>query len=167
MQTSNAKKNSGSDVPVWVLLAEFSLQDFLSDLDQRDKPAAASLLQVLRELGMSPKYMENIARALAGFAKEAVEHDRYERREFPGRIRLFCQKKILDDLNPAKTFAPYHTTQNKKHTQNIPDSSTNMIGGWGYFMIERGEDLPSSSAMPQTYVDLYIYKECYLNADYK
>jgi len=166
MHTSNAKQNPRADDPVWHLLAEFSLQDFLSDHDRRAETAAGLLFQVLRELSVSPEFAENIARTLAGFTKEAVERDKQERQEFPGRIRIFRQKKILDDVNPAKTSVPDRNIQGEKHTQSFPDSETKMIGGWGYFMIERGENLPSS-ATPQICVDLYIYKEYYLNADFK
>ena len=167
MHTSKAKQNYKSDDPVWHLLAEFSLQVFFSDHDQRAEPAAGSPFQMLRELGVSPDFAENIARTLVGFAKEALERDKQERQEFPGRIRIFCQKKILDDVNPAITSALDRNIQGQLHTKSFPDSETNMVGGWGYFMIERGEDLPSSSAIPHTCVDLYIYKECYLNEDFK
>ena len=168
MHTSNVKQKSRAEDPVWHLLAEFSLQDFFSNHDRRAETAAGSLFQTLRELGASPEFVENIARTLVGFAKEAVERDKQERQEFPGRIRIFCQKKILEDMNPAKTSSTNRNKQSKKHRQSFPDSEMNMIGGWGYFMIERGDDLPSSStAIPHTCVDLYIYKECYLNADFK
>ena len=167
MHTSNTKHNYKSDDPVWHILAEISLQEFLPDHDRRAETVAVSLFQMLQELGVSPECVENIARTLAGFAKEALERDKQERQESPGRIRIFCQKKILDDVNPMKTSATDCNIQGKKHTQSFPDSEMNMTGGWGYFMIERGEDLPTSSAIPHTCVDLYIYKECYLNADFK
>ena len=109
---------------------------------------------------MSPECMENIARTLVGFAKEALARYKQERLEFPGRIRIFCQKKIMDDANSAKTSRPYHTEQCRKQKQIFPDSGANTVGGWGYFMIERGEDLPPySSAIPRNSIDLYLYKE--------
>ena len=166
MHTSNTKHNYKSDDLMWHLLAEFSLHDFLSDHDRRTETAAGSLFQLLQELGMSPEFVENIARTLAGFVKEVLERDKQERQESPGRIQIFCQKKILDDVNPLKTSATDRNIQGKKHTQSFPDSETIMIGGWGYFMIERGENLPSS-VTPQICVDLYLYKEYHLNADFK
>ena len=160
METSNAKQNFRSDDPVWVLLAEFSLGDFLSDYDRKDRLTVRYLFQTARELGMSPECMENIAKTLAGFAKEISLRYKQERLEFPGRIRIFCQKKIIDDANSAKASRPYHTEPGKKQKQIFPDSGTNTTGGWGYFMIERGEDLPPhSSAIPYNYIDLYLYKE--------
>jgi len=143
MQTSNAKQTFRPDAPIWVLLAELSLGDFLSDHDRREEPTLGFLFQTAQELEMSPECMENIAGTLAGFAKESLTRYEEGRLEFPGRIRIFCQKKMIDDANTAKTYSKAHT-----------------IGGWGYFMIERGEDLPpDSSATPHNDIDLYLYKE--------
>jgi hypothetical protein len=158
MQTSNANQNFRSDASVWHLLAELSLGDLLSDHDRSDEPTAGYLLQTLQELGMSPECTENIARMLDEFTKEASLRYKQGRLECLGRIRIFCQKKIIDDA--AQTSRPYHTEQCKEQKQNFPDSRTNTIGGWGYFMIERGEDLPpDSSGIPHNSIDLYLYKE--------
>jgi hypothetical protein len=160
MQTSNARQNFRSDDPVWVLLAEFSLRDFLSDHDRRDSPTAGYLFQTARELGMSPECMENIAGTLTEFAKEALVLDKQEKMEFRGRIRIFCQKKVIDDASSAKTSRSCRAEQDNKQKQIFPDSGANTISGWGYFMIERGEDLPPySSVIPHNYIDLYLYKE--------
>jgi hypothetical protein len=160
MQTSNAKQNFRSDDPVWVLHAELSLRDFLSDYDRRDGPTVGLLIQTARELGMLPECTENIAGTLAGFAKEALVRTKQGRLEFPGRIRIFCQKKMIDDANSAKTSRSCRAEQDNKQKQIFPDSGANTVGGWGYFMIERGEDLPPySSAIPHNYIDLYLYKE--------
>jgi len=160
MQTSNAKQNFRSDDPVWVLLAELSLRDFLSDYDRRDGPTAGLLIQTARELGMLPECTENIAGTQAGFAKEAVVHDKQGRLEFHGRIRIFCQNKIIDDANSEKTSRPYHTEQGKKQKQIFPDSGANTVGGWGYFSIERGGNVPTGSSLSSgNSIDLYLYKE--------
>ncbi len=160
MQTSNAKQNFRSDDPVWILLAELPLRDFLLDRDWKDESTAGYLFQTARELGMSPECMENIAGTVTEFAEEALVRYKQEGSEFPGRIRIFCQKKIIDDANSEKTSRPYHTEQGKKQKQIFPDSGANTVGGWGYFMIERGEDLPPySSALSHNYIGLYLYKE--------
>ena len=72
MQTPNAKQKFRSDDPAWVFLAELSLGDFLSDHDRRDEFMTGYLLHTVQELSMSPECMENIARTLAGFAKEVL-----------------------------------------------------------------------------------------------
>jgi hypothetical protein len=109
---------------------------------------------------MSPEGVEDIARTLAGFAKEALVHTKPARLESSVRIRIFCQKKILRDANLKKTSRSDYTEQGKKQKQTFADSRANTIGGWGYFIIERGKDLPlDSSAIPCNSVDLYLYKE--------
>lgn len=160
MQTSNTKHNFRPADPLWVLLAELSLRDFLSDHDQSDEPTTGSLFQTMRELGMSPECMENVARMLAERAKEASVRYAPGMLESPGRIRIFCQKKMIDDAKSAKTPRPFHAEPGNKQKQIFPDSGANAIGGWGYFMIERGEDLsPDTSTIPHNDMDLYLYKE--------
>lgn len=160
MQTSNANQTFNSGDPVWVLLSELSLRDFLSDHDRRGMPAAGYLFKMVRELGMSPECMENITRTLAGFAKEALLGYKPGRVELAGRIRIFCQKKMIEDANSAKPSSPHHTEQHKRPEQIFPDSGVNPIGGWGYFMIERGGDFPTdSSIIPHSDIDLYLYRE--------
>jgi hypothetical protein len=160
MPTSNAKQNFRSDDAVWVLLAELSLRDFLSNEDRRDESTAGYLLQTLPELGMSTECMENIARTLAGFAKGALVRTKQAGLEFSGQLRIFCQKTTMDEANTVKTRRPLHTEPDKNQKQILPDSGANTIGGWGYFIIERGEDLPPvSSAIPHDTIELYLYKE--------
>jgi hypothetical protein len=154
METSIANQNFSSDDPLWILLVELSLSDFL------DRPGAGYLFKKLRELGMPPASLENIARALAGSAKEALTRSKQERLELPGRIRIFCQKKILEEANSVRPSRGYHTEPDKKQKETFPDVGAKTIGGWGYFIIERGEDLPpDSSVSPHHDVDLYLYKE--------
>lgn len=66
----------------------------------------------------------------------------------------------MDEANAVKTQRPDPTEQDKKQKRILPDSGANTIGGWGYFIIERGEDLsPDSFAIPHNCIDLYLYKE--------
>ena len=160
MQISNDKQDFRSDNPVWVLLAELLFSDFLSDHGRKDGLMARLMFQTIQEFGMSPECMKNITRTLAGFAQEALAHQKQERLEFPGRIRIFCQKKMIEDANAASTSGSDHLEQRKKQKQIFPDCEASKIGGWGYFMIERGEDLPPySSGIPHNFIDLYLYKE--------
>jgi hypothetical protein len=160
MQTSNAKQNFRSNDPAWVLLAKSLISDFSPEHDWRDGSTSGDLFQMLRELGMSAECMENIAGTLAGSAKEALARTKQGRQEFAGRVRIFCQRKILDDANSTKNSTPVHTEADKEQKQIFADSGANAIGGWGYFIIERGEDLPpDSSAISHNSIDLYLYKE--------
>lgn len=158
MQTLNAKRNLNYNDTGWVILAELPFMDFLSDQDQTDGPVVTSMFQTLRELGMSPDDTENIAWTVARFSREALVPTRQGRLEFPEWIRIFCQKKMIDDVNATVSSRP--SEQDKQQNQMLPDFAVGRIGGWGYFMIERGEDLRSdSSAISKSYIDLYLYKE--------
>jgi hypothetical protein len=160
MQISNDKQDFRSDNPVWVLLAELLFSDFLSDHDRKDGLMARLMFQTIQEFGMSPECMENITRTLAGFAQEALVYQKREWLEFPGRIRIFCQKKMIEDANAASASGHDHIEQGKKQEQIFPDCEASQIGGWGYFLIERGENLPPySSGIPHTSINLYLYKE--------
>jgi len=161
MQTSNAEQNFRSADPVWVLLAELSLGDFLSDHDQRDEPTAGYLFQMVRELGMPFECMENIAKLVTEFAKESPVHYKQEGLEFPARIRIFCQKKIIDDANAARTTSrPYHTEQAMHHSPMILDLGTKMNGGWGCFLIKKGGNVSDDASLSSHHlVDLYLYRE--------
>jgi hypothetical protein len=160
METSIVNQNFSADNPSWVLLAELSLEDFLSDPKLGEELTSGYLFQTVQELGVSAECIENIAEMLAGLDKEASVHTKKEKPGFSRQMRIFCQKKIVDDAKLARTSRPSHTEQPKKQKQDFPDSKANTIGGWGYFMIERAEDpAPGSSAIPHNSIDLYLYKE--------
>jgi hypothetical protein len=161
MQTSGAKENFKSDDPAWVLLAELSSGDLLSDHDRRDRPTAGFLFQVVQELGIPLECVENIAMLLTEFAKESPVRYKQDGLEFPGRIRIFCQKKIIDDANVGRTtLQAYRNEQAREHSPMILDFGTKMNGGWGCFLIKRGGDVSDdASPSPHLLVDLYLYRE--------
>lgn len=157
MQTSKAKQDFRSGDPVWVLLAELSLGDFLSDHDPTDESMAGYLMKMVRELGMPLECMENIAMLVTEFAKESPVHDKQAGLEFPARIRIFCQKKIMDDADATRTTSrPDQTEQAMEHLPMILDLGTKMDGGWGCFLIKRGDNASDDS---HDLVDLYLYRE--------
>jgi hypothetical protein len=133
MQTPNANQSVIPNNPVWYLLAEYSLSEFLSDLNTGNKPMAGLLFKKLRDLCVSPEYVENIEMLLMGFVKEALEHFKGGRLDLPGRIRIFCQRKMIAE---------------------------EIHGGWGYFLIEREHNVSTGSSVSSwNSVDLYLYKE--------
>lgn len=155
METSIANQNFSSDDPLWYLLAEFTLSEFLSDDARRDNLMTGLLFQAVQELGMSPQCMENIINMLTapGGTKPGSQ-------EFPGRIRIFCQRKNIDDANAAKTSKPFPTEHGKKQKQIFPDSGSIRIGGWAYFTIERGGNASTGSTLSSgNSIDLYLYRE--------
>jgi len=160
MQTSNIIKHGRSNDPVWQFLAEYPLSEFLSDHDKGGEPTAGLLFQTMRELGIPLEYLENIDMTLTGFAKEALLHFKQGSLELPGRIRVFCQKRMIDDAFSAKASGLYHAEQAMEHAQMIHPSNTKMNEGWGYYVIERGRDFASNHCKESCRViELYVYKE--------
>lgn len=160
IQTSNADKHGTSHDPVWQFLAEYPLSEFLSDQDKGGEPTAELLFQTMRELGIPPRYLEDINITLAEFAKEALLHFEQRSNELPGLIRVFCQKKMIGDANSAKTSGIYNGKLAVEHAQNIQHSGTKMNEGWGYYVIERDRDLASNPGKESfRVVEFYLYKE--------
>ena len=160
MQILNANQYSRSDDPVWFFLAEFLLSDFFVDHDRKDELTGGLLFQAVRELGMPPEWVENIEMTLAEFANKALIHFKQGGLEQPGRIRVFCQKKIIDDANFARAaLSSYQQEQAVEHAQRILDSGTNLNRGWGYFIIDRSGSDAGSSEKSSLLVDLYLYQE--------
>ena len=161
MQRSNTNHKFEYDNPVWVLLAELSSGDFLSNHERRGRSTAGFLFQPLCELGMSAGTIENISRALADFARKAFVLPNPGRLESPGRIRVFCQKKIIADGKLVHiTSRSFRAEKSMEHAQIILDSDMKINGGWGYFVIERGWDVSTESSKSLwNSVDLYLYKE--------
>lgn len=161
MQTFNDNQNSRSDNTGWRLLEEFSLSEFLSSYDRRGEFRAGLLFREDRELGMPPEWVEKIERALEEFAKEALAQFKQGALDTPGRIRIFCQKKSIDIANLAHAFShPSEKEQAMEHVQKVLDSSMKTMGGWGFYVIERGRDFiyaPYEKSYP--IIELYVYTE--------
>lgn len=159
MHTSETNRKSKSADPEWHLLFVFSIQDLLTDIDQKSETATISLFRFLNYLGVSPDFVENIPKTIAGFAKKAEMHDEQERRKTPEQIRIFCQKKLLNEVIPMDFPMDNRNNLAIEQTQNFSNIMANRLGGWGYFIIERSEKNLSSSANRHTFLDLFIYKE--------
>lgn len=158
MQTSNGDQDSSSNNQAWYLIAEYPFRGFLSDHDKQGEGTSGLLLQTMRELGIPLAYLEKINVALNGFAEEASLHFQQGSLELPGRIRVFCQQRMLGEANSAKT-RPVYAEQTAKHAPIKYHSSTIIKGGWGYFIIERYSDDAGSPEITCPFVDLYLYKE--------
>ncbi len=158
---NNADQNFGLDDSIWYILAEFSLSEFLSDRDQRDGLTGGLLRQSVQELGILPEWEKNLEMTLAGFAEEALHQCKQGGTELPGRVRLFCQKKIIGDMYSGSAAArPYHSEQPIEHGQILLHSGARMSGGWGFFLVKRGRN-PSTGSPAGSWnsIDLYLYKE--------
>jgi hypothetical protein len=160
MKKSNASQNLTSSDSVWYLFAESSLIEFMSEIDRGDELKAGRLFQERQKLDIPPSSVEKIERTLKEFVREALVHYKQSKLELTGRIRVFCQIKLIDAANSAHTSELCQTEQNMEQVQMIHHPCTRMDGGWGYFLIERGGDFqPGSSVSTGNWIDLYLYKE--------
>jgi hypothetical protein len=159
MNRPNTNNKYQSDDPAWYYLAEYSLSALMPDQDVKDEFTSGQLFQTMREMGLSMDFMNSIELTLKSFAKEALANFKQGRLELPERVRIFCQKKMVEDARVAITsgFSQIeHTLENESIIRHF---ETNMGGGWGYFLIERRGYLTGSSAYSSNSVDLYLYKE--------
>ena len=159
MQTSNADQNTRSSTPVWYLLAEYALNEIMVDHGKGDELAAGFLFQLFRESGAPLEWIGNIEMKLTGLTKKAQVPIKQGRLERSGSIRVFCQKRMIDDANSVKTSSLYNEEQAMEHVPIKVHSSTMMNGGWGYFIIERSGGEAGSSERSSLLVDLYLYQE--------
>lgn len=121
---------------------------------------AGLLFQTMRKLGLPVEDLENINMTLTGFAQGALVQFGQGSLELPGRIRVFCQQKMIDAANAAQTSRFYNAQQVMEHAQIIPHSVTKMNGGWGYFLIKRGGIVSDDASLSsRDFVDLYLYRE--------
>jgi hypothetical protein len=159
MNRPNTNKKYQSDDPVWYFLAEYSLSALMPDQDAKDEFTSGLLFQTMREMGISMEFMDSIELTLRSFVMEALANFKQGRLELPERVRVFCQKKMVEDARVAITsgFSQIeHTLENESIIRHF---ETNLGGGWGYFLIERRGYQPGSSAYSCNSVDLYLYKE--------
>jgi len=159
MQTSNGDPNIRSNRPEWNLLAEYVLSEIKSNNDDEDELTEGWLVQPFGELGLPPESAQSIQMALTGSVKETLAHLKQGGLEGPGRLRVFCQKKLSDDANSVKASRPVYSEQTMEHAPIKYHSSTVMNGGWGYFVIERSGDGAGPLGRARPVVDLYLYKE--------
>lgn len=133
MPTSNTTQESRPTDPIWHLLGEYSLRESLPDFENNDKGAAGILSEMVRESAIPIEGVENIEMTLRNLAREALVHFKQGSLELPGRIRIFCQKKMIEEK---------------------------MRGGWGYFVIERSRDYSTEAwAEYHHFIDIYFYEE--------
>ncbi len=138
MRTPNTGKQTISSDPDWEFLAEYPLSiPAAGGAIERDMPDGM-LFQALQDLGLPAECLRRLERTFVNFAQEAKGQDRRGKLERSVFIRLFCQKKTIENDEPALIGN----------------------GGWGYFLIEPGDDFrPVSSGNSGNRIDLYVYKE--------
>jgi hypothetical protein len=156
----NNQVNYQSNDPSWHLLTEFSFSEMLSDQDEEGAYTGGRLSQIGRELGIPDELIEMIEMTLRSYSGEALAHRKQGRLDLSALVRVFCQKKVTHDesvvLSSKFTKSEYTTDQESI----IHRSETDFKGGWGFFMIRRRVNYPTSSSSEDcNSIDLYLYNE--------
>ncbi len=102
------------------MLGEYSLNRLSPEAEIDDQRGYEQLSKSVRDTGNPMECIEPIEAALRNFASVALRRIPPKGEPHPRLIRLFYQKKIIDEQ---------------------------MKGGWGYFVIERPRDASPQSVM--------------------
>lgn len=138
MQTANHNNKIEYD-PTCYLIAKFSLSDVLVSEGLAEESIAGSFFQTVRELGLPTECFNRIIGTITETATGTQGHSNHCDPDLPVQIRLFYQRKT---------------------NVGIPDDGSQKDGGWGYYVIERGINMPISSCREfDRVIELYIYKE--------
>ena len=160
MDFSTPNQKSQNNVSEWYLIDEYVFRGRIIDEEMRGDLTGRSLIQTIRDLGMPFECINNIKRTLSDFTKATRAQPTPEKPAFLVHIRLFCQRRSTDGEIPAQGSEVSKNEQAIGPTQALYPSHLITNGGWGYFLIERGEDSATgSSFFPHNCIDLYLYKE--------
>ncbi len=155
-QAPNADLNSTADVAAWYLLAEFSLQEFSSDRGRTDGLMAGFLSLPHQGLDTLPEWLATLEAMLARFAQEV--RGQFEQ---GGLVRVFCQKKIIDDAyfeRAASRLDPAEQKMELAHAILDPGKKTD--GGWGCYAIEKGRESTGAACTEAGHIlEIYVYRE--------
>jgi hypothetical protein len=140
MPAESDNQENKYDHSIWVLITQYLLREESHDEESGAKTIAGSLFQAMRALGLAPEGFEKLEETITGIITTARRHSLHGGRpDWPVYIRLFCQRILLDG-------SPHYVKQR--------------LGGWGYYIIERGGD--SNASVCDSYhriVEFYIYRE--------
>ncbi|MGE5221970.1 MAG: hypothetical protein ACM3PY_06010 [Omnitrophica WOR_2 bacterium] len=159
MQIAHVTQDTKTNNPQWYFLAEFLLGDGLGDAATGEL-ADRLLFQLLRDLGIPPECLKKIEATMTGFTREAIGQS--SQGSYPSlvHLRLFCQRKIIENFYLANTSSRPDVKQPLEVARDSYGSETKSNGGWGYFLVERGGDFRGASAeRPHHSIDLYLYRE--------
>ena len=149
--------NSSPADSKWRFLIAFPLADFLSDRNRRCDLAEGFFFHALIKLDIPPGCIADIERTLADFAGGIRNNFQQDGRDFPGQVRVFCQRKSTGGLTALQ---PYPLDHQKQNALVFPGLNRKINGGWGFFLIARGGDVASDAHQHSAnLVDVYLYKE--------
>lgn len=114
-------------------------------VDEDHDPVPGPLLQAILELGISSECLSKIEKTSRDYAKGARLRLNQGIPQQSMNIRLFCQRKIVEAGNVVRAVGKLDPEQPVEPARVIPLRDQKPNGGWGYFLIERGNTPPLSS----------------------
>ncbi len=145
--------------PQWSFLAEYPLTKLMVDMGSPGETESEVLARITGELGIGAELFSHIERKIIELTMEAMAQFDQGRYAAP-TIRLFCQRKAIEEINLQKSACPHLKGDNPGTPPAIeqPDHATN--GGWGYFVVERGGRTTDNGRGRECFwIDLFLYRE--------
>lgn len=150
--------------PSWVLLAQHSLGENIQDVHV--ERVASQLKCTMQELGLTTERINSIVCTATGTAKEARTRLHCSKQNTRIQLRLLCQSKIRTSMHASKMVGKKDFPIIPGHFQEFLDLNITLespngrgTGGWGYFLIERGDDMMIYTQESPYIIELYLYKE--------
>ena len=136
MKSTNDNPNSRTTDPEWRFLGEYPLNELMVEMDNRERTNTSMLFQTIRAMGIHPELFSNIESKLMRFVNEGGVHQNIGRYQTPVFIRLFCQKKTLEDINSAKSSSQFNAELTRATNQIFHQPDAGINEGWGCFLIK-------------------------------
>lgn len=139
MEVENSNPEVDHDDPTWQLIAEFSLNEGILAEFLATELTVGSIFHAMRDQRIPVDCIKRIKGTIAETVKGA-------RSSFP--------RRLPDSHVRISVFS------NKKAKARVHHSGDQIIGGWGYYVIEKGRDLLNATCQdcPRE-VELFIYEE--------
>jgi hypothetical protein len=139
MQADIDHQENKYDRSVWILIGHDLLSEEAGEGQIGVEKIAGSHSQTWQELGMQPESLVKVEGIITRAIQEAKRHFLRSRSNLPVHILLFCQKMLLE---------------------SVPRYENQMLGGWGYYILERSVDFPCPVCDSfHRVIELYLYKE--------
>jgi hypothetical protein len=156
MHTTQDYKINKNVLPIWDCIAEYIVTDSVKDEFLEAMRTDRSLPQTLRELGLPTGYISKILASIEEIVHGLNSYLAYG----PLRMRLFCQREVIQELR-AQHFPNQMTTgQPQELSRQFHDLDIKNNWGWGCFVVEKRGDFQAASQDEASYIaELYLYRE--------
>jgi hypothetical protein len=159
MQTTNRTEDVRFNDPEWCFLAEYPLTKLMVDKDNPGETKSDVLARTMSELRIGAELFSEIERKLIQLTMLAMAQFDQGRYAAP-TIRLFSHRKAAEEINSRSSTCPQDIMDNPSTPATIEQPDRDTSGGWGYFVVERGEKTPDEGEGRTCFwIDLFLYRE--------